>query len=199
MPTLRCSLSSRDTSRLSDRSSSQLHNHPAATNALPDDTSPQTILILAGEYTEQLNVTRAGPFTLLGQIRSGTGTVATDASQNQVRITWAAANHDNTGQSIDNVFTSVLVVAPTLEASLTGSGTTGYAVPADTPFGNRDFRAYNLDFVNDWAEYSDGPAHALSFSRAKGGFYYCGFYSYQDTVYFLPFFYLFLSECLVPY
>ncbi|CAG8025864.1 unnamed protein product [Penicillium olsonii] len=149
-----------------------------AIDSLPADTSSQTILILAGNYTEQLNVTRSGPVTLLGQTSA-----SKDATRNRVRIIWAAANKDNTGQSVDNVFSSVLVVAPTLESSLTGSGTTGYAVPADTPFGNTDFRAYNIDFDNIWAEYSDGPAHALSFSRANGGFYYCGFYSYQDTVY----------------
>lgn len=149
----------------------------AAIESLPNDNSSQTILILAGTYKEQVNVTRAGPVTLLGQTDA-----STDATKNQVTITWAAANLDSTGQSVDNVYSSVLVVSPTLDASLTGSGTTGYPVPADTPFGNKNFRAYNIDFTNTWAEYSDGPAHALSFSRANGGFYYCGFYSYQDTV-----------------
>jgi pectin methylesterase-like acyl-CoA thioesterase len=155
-------------------------NYPTiqgAIDSLPDDTSSHTILILAGNYTEQLNVTRSGPVTLLGQTSA-----SKDATRNRVRIIWAAANKDNTGQSVDNVYSSVLIVAPTLESSLTGSGTTGYAVPADTPFGNTDFRAYNIDFDNLWADYSDGPAHALSFSRANGGFYHCGFYSYQDTV-----------------
>ncbi|OQE38298.1 hypothetical protein PENCOP_c008G01180 [Penicillium coprophilum] len=149
----------------------------SAINSLPDDTTPQTILILAGTYIEQVNITRPGPITLLGQTSS-----PKDASRNRVRIVWAAGNRDSTG-SIDNVFSSVLVVAPTLEASLTGSGPTGYPVPADTPFGNTDFRVYNIDFDNTWAEYSDGPAHALSLNRANGGFYHCGFYSYQDTVY----------------
>ncbi|KAJ5111004.1 hypothetical protein N7532_001539 [Penicillium argentinense] len=150
----------------------------SAITSLPDDTTPQIILLLAGIYVEQVNITRAGPITLLGQTKS-----PHDASKNEVTLTWAAANKDSTGQSVDNVFSSVLVVAPTLDASLTGSGTTGFAVPDDTPFGNSDFRVYNVDFRNTWAEYSDGPAHALSFSRANGGFYFCGFYSYQDTVY----------------
>lgn len=150
----------------------------SAINSLPNDTSSHTILILSGTYKEQLNVTRPGPLTLLGQTNS-----ADDAAKNTVTITWAAANLDSTGQSVDNVYSSVLIVSPTLDASLTGSGTTGFAVPDDTPFGNKDFRAYNVDFTNTWAEYTDGPAHALSFSRANGGFYYCGFYSYQDTVY----------------
>ncbi|KAL2866990.1 putative pectin methylesterase [Aspergillus lucknowensis] len=150
----------------------------AAIESLPHDNSSRTILVLAGEYTEQLNVTRPGPVTLLGQTND-----LTDASKNQVTITWAEANHDNTGQNVDNVFSSVLVVAPTLDASYTGSGPTGYPVPEDTPFGSINFRVYNIDFRNTWSEYSDGPAHALSLSRANGGFYYCGFYSYQDTVY----------------
>jgi pectinesterase len=149
----------------------------AAIESLPHDNSSHTVLVLAGDYTEQLNVTRPGPVTLLGQTNH-----LTDASKNQVTITWAQANHDNTGQSVDNVFSSVLVVAPTLDASYTGSGPTGYPVPEDTPFGSVDFRAYNIDFTNTWSDYSDGPAHALSISRANGGFYYCGFYSYQDTV-----------------
>lgn len=152
----------------------------AAIAALPHDNSSQVILIRAGSYHEQLNVTRPGPVTLLGQT-SPAGLA--DPAQNQVTITWAQANHDSTGKAVDNVFSSVLTVAPTLEASYTGSGPTGYPVPADTPFGSINFRVYNIDFRNTWAEYSDGPAHALSFSRANGGFYYCGFYSYQDTVY----------------
>ncbi|KAJ6085516.1 hypothetical protein N7499_005145 [Penicillium canescens] len=150
----------------------------SAINALPNNTTPQTILIKTGTYNEQLNITRAGPITFLGET-----TNPKDATANRVRITWAAANKDSTGQSVDNVYSSVLVVAPTLESSLTGSGTTGYPVPDDTPFGNTDFRVYNVDFVNEWSDYSDGPAHALSLSRANGGFYYCGFFSYQDTVY----------------
>ncbi|KAJ5548811.1 Pectinesterase catalytic [Penicillium frequentans] len=149
----------------------------SAIDSLPNDDTTQTILILEGSYTEQLNVTRAGPITILGETDS-----PTDASKNKVNINFAAANQDSTGTD-DNTWYSVLVVAPTLDASLVGSGTTGFAVPADTPFGNRDFRVYNVDFDNDFAPYTDGPAAALMFSRANGGFYYCGFYSYQDTIY----------------
>lgn len=148
----------------------------SAINALPNDSSHQTILLLSGSYTEQLNITRAGPITLLGQTTS-----PTDPTANTVTVSFAAANNDSSG-AIDNVWFSVLVVAPTLDASLVGSGTTGFAVPDDTPFGNKNFRVYNVDFVNDFAPYTDGPAAALMLSRANGGFYYCGFYSYQDTV-----------------
>ncbi|KAM0414587.1 hypothetical protein ACHAPT_013569 [Fusarium lateritium] len=83
----------------------------------------------------------------------------------------------------DNVHTSVLVVGPTYEATLTGSGPTGYPVPADTPFGCTDFRAYNIDFRNEYAPRSSGPSHALAIAYANAGFYSCGFYSYQDTVF----------------
>ncbi|PLB52616.1 pectin methyl esterase [Aspergillus steynii IBT 23096] len=162
----------------SSHPSAQFSTVQAAIESLPDDNSTQTILILPGEYKEQVNVTRSGPITLLGQTNN-----PKDATKNKVTLTWAQSNHDNTGQAEDNVFSGVLTVAPTLESSYTGSGPTGYPVPEDTPFGNVDFRAYNIDFTNTWSDYSDGPAHALSFSRANGGFYYCGFYSYQDTVY----------------
>jgi hypothetical protein len=65
---------------------------------------------------------------------------------------------------------------------LTGSGNTGYPVPADTPFGCIDFRVYNIDFRNVATEISAGPSLAVSISRANAGFYFSGFYSYQDTV-----------------
>lgn len=151
----------------------------AAINALPNDNSSQTILLLSGSYNEQVNITRAGPITLLGQ--QPDRAALTDPARNTVNLTFAGANSDSSG-NIDNVWFSVMVVAPTLDASLTGSGTTGYPVPADTPFGNTNFRVYNIDFRNTYAPYSAGPAHAISFSRSNGGFYYCGFYSYQDTV-----------------
>lgn len=155
----------------------------AAINSLPNDNSSQTILLLSGSYNEQVNITRSGPITLLGQ--QPDRAALTDPARNTVNLTFAGANSDSSG-NIDNVWFSVMVVAPTLDASLTGSGTTGYPVPADTPFGNTDFRVYNIDFRNTYAPYSAGPAHAISFSRSNGGFYYCGFYSYQDTVLPLP-------------
>ncbi|TVY29419.1 putative pectinesterase A [Lachnellula hyalina] len=125
-----------------------------------------TILIASGNYTEQVNVTRRGPTYLLGQTSH-----PKDQSYNTVNIIWAAVA--GTG---DNAYTSTLTVAPTLNASLTG-------MPSDTPFGCVDFRTYNLNFINDYAPYSVTPSLALSISRANGGFYYTGFYSYQDTIY----------------
>ncbi|KAF4626626.1 hypothetical protein G7Y89_g11534 [Cudoniella acicularis] len=145
----------------------------SAVASLPNNTDTYVILIASGNYTEQVNVTRRGPTYLLGQT-----TRPNDQSYNTVNIIWAAI----AGTS-DNAYTSTLTVAPNLNASLTGSGTTGFAVPAGTPFGCVDFRTYNLNFINDYAPYSDGPSLALSISYANGGFYHTGFYSYQDTIY----------------
>ncbi|KAH8680737.1 pectinesterase family protein [Xylariales sp. PMI_506] len=157
--------------------------------SLPNDNSTQYILIAPGNYTEQLNVTRPGPLRLLGvSDRPSKGesysTVSSDTEHsNGVTVIWAQSNTDSTGQTVDNAVTSVLTVAPTWNASLTGSGPTGFAVPADTPFGNTDFRAYNIDFRNLFALQSAGPALTVGVSYANAGFYSCGFYSYQDTVY----------------
>ena len=145
--------------------------------SLPNNTSPQHILILPGNYTEQVNVTRQGPVYLFGQTQS-----PDDQSKNVVNIIWRNATGAGVNSTIDNAYTSTLTVAPTFNASTTGSGPTGNPVPADTPFGNVDFRAYNLNFVNDYRNYATGPALAVSVSYANTGFYYCGFYSYQDTV-----------------
>lgn len=143
--------------------------------SIPDDTTSHTILVLPGDYIEQLNVTRSAPLTILGQTKT-----PNEQSDNTVTVYWASANANS--RYTDNAFTSVLTVAPNLNASLTGSGLTGFAVPDDTPFGNTDFRVYNIDFRNVYSEISAGPSLAVSVSRANAGFYFSGFYSYQDTV-----------------
>ncbi|RBQ94586.1 hypothetical protein VDGD_01782 [Verticillium dahliae] len=162
----------------------------AAINSLPDTDVPAVILIAPGNYTEQLNVTRHGALTLLGMSdRPHEGRLyadlATDLSspapQNEVQVWHNAANYQ--ARFPDNAFTSVLSVGPTLNATLTGAGPTGFAVPEGTPFGNLDFRAYNIDFRNDEFPRANGPAHAVGVSRANAGFYSCGLYSYQDTLY----------------
>lgn len=137
-------------------------------------------------------MTRSAPLYLLGQsnLPSQQQDYAGDVSynqtaQNDVQIWFNSANVGNNLIS-DNVFTGVLTVGPTLNATLTGSGPTGFPVPEDTPFGCEDFRAYNIDFRNEYAPYSNGPAHAMGVSRANAGFYSCGFYSWQDTVGSLP-------------
>ncbi|KAF7555555.1 hypothetical protein G7Z17_g2062 [Cylindrodendrum hubeiense] len=159
----------------------------AAIDSLGNTTVPGHILIAPGNYTEQLNVTRRGPLHLIGMSnKPWKGDLYSDinvntSAQNDVQIWWNSANHNSL--FTDNVYTGVLTVGPTLNATLTGSGPTGFAVPADTPFGCTDFRAYNIDFRNEVVQYSYGPAHALGVSRANAGFYSCGFYSWQDTVY----------------
>ncbi|KAG6367257.1 hypothetical protein INS49_001444 [Diaporthe citri] len=157
--------------------------------SIGNDTEPHYILIGAGFYYEQLNVTRSAPLYLLGQsnLPSQQQDYAGDVSHNQtaqndVQIWFSSANVGNNLIS-DNVFTGVLTVGPTLNATLTGSGPTGFPVPEDTPFGCEDFRAYSIDFRNEYAPYSNGPAHAMGVSRANAGFYSCGFYSWQDTIY----------------
>lgn len=157
-----------------------------AIDSLPKDNSTQVILIDAGTYREQLNVTRPGPLTLLGQTdnpwngKTFSNVTYNSDPQNKVQVFHDAANYQSSFP--DNIETSVLAVGPTYNATKTGTGPTGFAVPADTPFGCSDFRAYNIDFRNEWAPRSSGPAHALGSGYANMGFYSCGFYSYQDTV-----------------
>lgn len=145
--------------------------------SIPNAEDPYVILIQPGNYTEQLNITRPGPLTLLGVTAS-----PNDKTKNEVNVIWHNATGTPSTGSYDNAYTSTLTIAPTLNSSLTGTGPTGFAVPADTPFGNRDFRTYNLNFINDYLPYSAGPSLALSMSYANGGFYYTRFLSYQDTV-----------------
>jgi hypothetical protein len=166
------------------------HTIQSAIASIPNNTTPYTILIAPGIYTEQLNVTRQGPLTLLGvsdrpwrgqpYADVGRSNDSAGAHQNDVQIYWNSANTN--AKFTDNVYTGVLTVGPTLNATLTGSGPTGFPVPADTPFGCSDFRAYNIDFRNEAYPYSNGPAHAFGMGRANAGFYSCGFYSWQDTV-----------------
>jgi pectin methylesterase-like acyl-CoA thioesterase len=145
--------------------------------SIPNNTTPYVILIQPGNYTEQVNVTRQGPLTLLGVTSS-----PNDRMKNLVNVIWHNATGTATTGTYDNAYTSTLTIAPTLNSSLTGSGPTGNTVPAGTPFGNSDFRTYNLNFINDYLPYSAGPSLAVSVSYANAGFYYTRFLSYQDTV-----------------
>ncbi len=147
----------------------------SAIDSLQNGSSHATILVSGGNYTEQLNITRKAPLTLVGQTAC-----ATTQNQNLVTVYWSAANV-NASYS-DNAFTSVLTVAPNLNASLTGSGPWGFSVPSDTPLGCDDFKVYNIDFRNIFSEYSVGPSLALSTGRSNTSFYQAGFYSLQDTV-----------------
>jgi pectin methylesterase-like acyl-CoA thioesterase len=88
--------------------------------SLPNDTLPHHILILPGNYTEQVNVTRAGPVYLFGQTR-----YPNDQSKNFVNIIWRNATGAEVNSTLDNAYTSTLTVAPTLNSSKTGTGPTG--------------------------------------------------------------------------
>ncbi|RBR10286.1 uncharacterized protein FIESC28_09536 [Fusarium coffeatum] len=171
-----------------DDSRADFSSIQSAIDSLGNTTTPGHILIAPGDYTEQLNVTRRGPLHLIGASNKPwvkdlyADIDVNTTAQNDVQIWWNLANTNN-GSMSDNVYTSVLTVGPNLDATLTGAGPTGWPVPAGTPFGCTDFRAYNIDFRNDFAPRSVGPAHAVGVSRANAGFYSCGFYSYQDTVY----------------
>lgn len=145
--------------------------------ALPNDASPAIILIDAGSYTEQVNVTRLGPTTLLGKT-----TRTNDVASNLVSVTWSAANPNSTVYP-DNSYTATLTIASDLDAAETGSGPSGFPVPDGTPLGSADFKAYNLNFTNDFLPYAAGPALTLSASRANTSFYHVYFGSYQDTIY----------------
>ena len=84
----------------------------SAVAALDNGTSPATILILPGNYTEQVNVTRSAPVYLLGQTAN-----PKDYTTNQVNVIWRAVA--GTG---DNAYTATLTIAPNIDAALTGSG-----------------------------------------------------------------------------
>ena len=99
----------------------------SAISSIPNDSASYTILVLPGDYIEQLNVTRSGPLAILGQTST-----PNEQSDNTVTVYWASANAN--GRYADNAFTSVLTVAPNLNASLTGSGPTGFPVPNDSRY-----------------------------------------------------------------
>jgi pectin methylesterase-like acyl-CoA thioesterase len=146
----------------------------SAVKSILDNSTPYTILIQPGTYREKVNITRSGPLTLLGVTSS-----PNDHSQNGVVV--AHKNATSAGKG-DNAYTSTLTVAPTEDSSLTGEKFYGHTVKSGTPFGNADFRVYNIDFVNDFSTKSSGPSLAVSISYANAGFYFSGIRSYQDTV-----------------
>ncbi|KAI5776343.1 pectin methylesterase [Geopyxis carbonaria] len=148
----------------------------SAVLSLPNDHSSHTILVGAGLYSEQVNITRPGPLYLLGQTSYSKSNTHNLAS---VQHADAVVN----GNHWDNAFTSTLTIAPNLNASLTGSGPTGWPVLPDNPFGNTNFRAYNLNWANVYADYAAGQSLALSMGYANAGFYYNRFTSYQDTIF----------------
>lgn len=129
------------------------------------------ILVGQGRYYGAVNVTRQWPLTILGEV------VNSNSSNNAVEV-W---NSKVVTPGQDNAITPTLIVAPSWNASLIGSGPTG--APLQPLFGSPDFKAYNLDFSNLVANYSIGQALVTDISYANASFYGCNFASYQDTWY----------------
>ncbi|KAK7689841.1 hypothetical protein QCA50_006480 [Cerrena zonata] len=143
--------------------------------SLPD-TGDAIILIGEGEYHETINVTRSSPLTLLGQL-SAFIPDADSSTDNLVQI-W---DNQFVKSGMDDAQSSVLLVAPSFNASLIGAGPTG--APLQPLFGNVDFKAYNIDFENRAANFAISQALVTDISYANASFYGCTFASYQDTWY----------------
>ncbi|KAE9408329.1 pectin lyase-like protein [Gymnopus androsaceus JB14] len=130
--------------------SGQFSTISAAIAALPDDGSAQTIFIEAGTYEEQIDITRVGALTIMGETED-------------------TANYESN------------VVTITNSASLGTAGTDDASGTLRIHTDN--FSLYNVNVKNTFGESSDnGQALALSAYGTNGGFYGCGFYSFQDTV-----------------
>ncbi|KAG9126738.1 hypothetical protein FRC07_002145 [Ceratobasidium sp. 392] len=142
-----------------------------AVEATGDTSGSAYILVGQGRYFGTVNVTRQGPLTLLGELTSASSTFNTVEIWNNIYV--------QPGQ--DNAVTPVLVVAPSFNASLIGSGPTG--APLQPLFGSVDFKAYNLNVSNLSGNYSLGPALATDISYANASFYGCNFKGWQDTWY----------------
>ncbi|KAH8085963.1 carbohydrate esterase family 8 protein [Cristinia sonorae] len=149
-----------------------------AISSLPNKGNA-VILIGEGDYHETVNVTRQAPITLLGQLSAKT---AFDHSGNASTRNLVQIWDNNFVQpGMDDAQSSVLLVAPSFNASLIGAGPTG--APLQPLFGNVDFKAYNIDFQNRAANFSISQALVTDISYANASFYGCTFESYQDTWY----------------
>ncbi|CAO3669061.1 unnamed protein product [Umbelopsis vinacea] len=135
-----------------------------------------TILIGSGVYHEVINITSPGSLTLLGQT-SQPG----NWSANLVTI-WNSSAIPMLPTGADDADTVTFTVAPSRAAALIGAGFYGAPIVNNT-FGSSDFKAYNLNVENRYANYSAGQALALGVSYANASFYGCAFRSYQDTIY----------------
>jgi hypothetical protein len=99
----------------------RLHSIQDAINSLPQDNSPQVILVAAGTNREQLNATRQEPLTFLRQTDdTWKGKVYSDISynsdpKNEVQICPNAANHECSYPN--NIDTRVLTVGTTYIAT----------------------------------------------------------------------------------
>jgi pectin methylesterase-like acyl-CoA thioesterase len=122
-----------------------------------------TILIGGGVYHEVINITTSGSLTLLGQT-SQPG----NWSANLVTI-WNSSAIPMLPVGADDADTVTFTVAPNRPAALIGAGFYGAPIVNNT-FGSVDFKAYNLNVENRYANYSAGQALAVGVSYANASF-----------------------------
>jgi pectin methylesterase-like acyl-CoA thioesterase len=125
-----------------------------------------TILVGSGVYHEVINITTSGSLTLLGQT-SQPG----NWSANLVTI-WNSSAIPMLPVGADDADTVTFTVAPNRPAALIGAGFYGAPIVNDT-WGSPDFKAYNLNIENRYANYSAGQALALGVSYANASFVSC--------------------------
>jgi pectin methylesterase-like acyl-CoA thioesterase len=129
-------------------------NISAAINALPNDNQPYTIEIEAGQYNEQISITRNGKVTLIGQSDD-----PADYNQNKVVVQYSRGELTSAGKNEQT---------PVLNVKKTGS--------------SPDFAAYNIDFVNTYLQTPNTAALAADYYGSNFAAYGCSFIGFQDTL-----------------
>ncbi|KAF2149107.1 carbohydrate esterase family 8 protein [Myriangium duriaei CBS 260.36] len=134
--------------------SCQYSSISSAIAALPNDGKSYTISIMAGVYTEQVNIQRNGKVTLIGETP-----FVNDYTQNLVTI-----------QSGVGVLTSA------------GADETTPVIYAKKSNDNSGMALYNINFVNTHAQAANTAALAADFYGKNIAAYGCSFVGFQDTL-----------------
>ena len=129
-------------------------NISAAISALPNDNQPYTIKIEAGQYNEQISITRNGKVTLIGETDS-----PADYRLNKVSVQFSRGELTSAGKN---------ELTPVLNVKKTGS--------------SPDFAAYNIDFVNTYPQTPNTAALAADYYGNNFAAYGCSFVGFQDTL-----------------
>jgi pectin methylesterase-like acyl-CoA thioesterase len=129
-------------------------NISAAISALPNDNQPYTIKIEAGQYNEQISITRNGKVTLIGESDS-----PADYSQNKVTVQASNGQLTSAGKNEQT---------PVLNVKKTGS------IP--------DFAVYNIDFINTYPQTPNTAALAADYYGNNFAAYGCSFIGFQDSL-----------------
>jgi pectin methylesterase-like acyl-CoA thioesterase len=129
-------------------------NISAAITALPNDNQPYTIKIEAGQYNEQISITRNGKVTLIGESDS-----PADYSQNKVTVQFSRGELTSAGKNEQT---------PVLNVKKTGS--------------SPDFATYNINFVNTYPQTPNTAALAADYYGSNFAAYGCSFIGFQDTL-----------------